>query len=96
MPKRPDETNELHESVERKERHADVARKEGERSVGQNLALIGSLGWLIVTPTVGGVYIGRWLDGLSGGGIFWTGAFIIIGISLGATMAWNRIKKEEK
>lgn len=96
MPKRSDEINELHESVKRKERHAHIAREEGERSVGQNLALIGSLGWLIITPTVAGVYIGRWLDGLMGGGIFWSGAFIIVGISFGSLMAWKRIKKEEK
>lgn len=96
MPKPSDENNELHESIKRKERHAHIAREEGERSVGQNFALIGSLGWLIITPTIAGVYIGRWLDGRMGGGIFWTGAFIIIGVSLGAVMAWNRIKKEEK
>ena len=96
MPKHPDEINQLHESVKRKERQVDIAHKEGERSIGQNLALIGSLGWLIITPTVVGVYIGRWLDGRVGGGIFWTGAFIVLGVSLGAMMAWNRIKKEEK
>lgn len=96
LSKPPEDINELHESVKRKERHVHIAHEEGERSVGQNLALIGSLGWLIMIPTVMGVFIGRWLDGREGGGIFWTGAFIILGVSLGAMLAWKRMKREEK
>ncbi len=37
-------------------------QREGERSIGQNLAMIGALGWTIVTPTLLGIFAGRWLD----------------------------------
>ncbi len=96
MPIPPEEFNDLHETVKRTERQVKIADKEGERSVGQNLALIGSLGWLIAMPTVVGIFFGRWLDGRTEGGIFWTGGCIIIGVSLGSMFAWKRMKREEK
>ena len=33
-------------------------QREGERSIGQNLAMIGALGWTIVTPTLIGIFAG--------------------------------------
>ena len=36
----------------------------GERSLAQNLATIGALGWLVITPTLAGAFLGRWLDRL--------------------------------
>ena len=96
MPPSPEENNELHESVKRAERYVKIAQKEGERSVGQNLALIGSLGWLVMVPTLVGIFIGRWLDGRADSGIFWTGGCIIIGVSLGSMLVWKRLKGEGK
>src|SRR3546814_16006149 len=45
-------------------RHARRQRwaREGERSLAQNLALIGALGWTTVVPTLIGGFVGRWLD----------------------------------
>lgn len=87
---------ELHETVKRVERHIQIADEDKERSVGQNLALIGSIGWLVVVPTVIGIFIGRWLDEWMESGIFWTGACIIIGVSIGAMLAWKRLRREGK
>lgn len=92
----PEKNNALHESVKRSERRARIARKQGERTIGQNIALIGSLGWLIVMPMVAGIFVGRWLDERAESGIFWTGASIFVGASLGAWFAWKRMKREEK
>ena len=36
--------------------------REGEPSVARRLAQIGVLGWIIVTPMLIGVFVGRWLD----------------------------------
>ena len=69
-------------------------KKEGERSLWQNLSMVGALGWLIVTPTLLGVLIGRWLDGLFETGIFFSGALIFLGIALGSYLAWQRVTKE--
>jgi ATP synthase protein I len=65
----------------------------GERSLGQNLAMIGALGWLVITPTLAGLFLGRWLDHMFASGIFWTGALLVVGVALGCWMAWGRIQK---
>ncbi|MGQ9371586.1 AtpZ/AtpI family protein [Azospirillum sp. ST 5-10] len=69
-------------------------RAEGERPMGRNLALIGSLGWLIVVPTLAGLFLGRWLDGGSGR-IFWTLSLLVAGLAWGCWMAWLRIRQED-
>ena len=87
-PERLDKTVRLRRS--RRERW----EREGERSIGQNLAMIGALGWTIVTPTVIGIFAGRWLDRSFGSGIFWTLGLLVAGLALGCTFAWERIHRE--
>jgi len=77
----------------RRERRA-LWQREGERSLGQNLAMIGVLGWTIVTPTLLGIFGGRWLDRKFGAGIFWTLGLIVAGLTIGCTLAWKRIFRE--
>lgn len=67
----------------------------GERSLAQNLAMIGALGWLVVTPTLAGVFLGRWLDRRLHGGLFWTGALLMSGLVLGCALAWRRVREIE-
>ena len=43
---------------------------------------------------VGGVFLGRWLDGLRGGGIMFTAALVLVGAALGMWMVWRRINEE--
>lgn len=66
-------------------------REEGERPLGLDLATIGALGWLVVTPMLGGVLVGRTLDRMAGTGIRWTGAFLVAGAALGGWLAWRRM-----
>lgn len=68
----------------------------GERSLAQNLAMIGALGWLVVTPTLGGLFLGRWLDRRFDAGILWTGALLVAGVALGCWMAWGRIRQVQR
>lgn len=101
MSPRPDRadsnaTNNLTRAARRSRARRDLGRREGERSFAQNLAMIGALGWLIVTPMLIGLYIGRSLDSLRGGGIFWTGALLVAGLSLGCWLAWKRMTKEAR
>lgn len=90
--------NEDHEKMRRavrlREQRSGRWKTEGERSLWQNLSMVGALGWLIVTPTLLGVLIGRWLDGLFETNIFFSGAFIFLGVSIGCYLAWQRINKE--
>jgi ATP synthase protein I len=85
---------ELERSVRERRARSDRWKREGERSLAQNLAMIGSLGWLIVLPTLLGIFFGRWLDERLATGIFWTGALLVCGLALGCKMAWERMHQE--
>lgn len=84
----------LAEPVRRRRERREQWAREGERPIGRNLALIGALGWLVVTPLLVSLFIGRWLDRMVGGGIFWTASLIFAGVVLGGWLAWKRIEEE--
>jgi ATP synthase protein I len=86
-----DPDDDLNDAVrKRRERRAQWER-EGERSIAQNLAMIGSLGWMIVAPTIAGVFIGRWLDGTFSMRVFWTLGLMVLGLAIGCALAWQRM-----
>jgi len=85
------DSNHLVEAVRRRGARHALWRVDGERSFAQNLAMIGALGWLIVTPTLMGLFLGRWLDRVGQSGIFWTGALLVVGLALGCWLAWRRM-----
>jgi len=84
----------MQRAVRLREERSERWKKHGERSLWQNLSMIGALGWLIVTPTLLGVLLGRWLDGMFGTGIYFSGALIFLGITFGCYLAWQRVSKE--
>jgi len=92
-PRKNRDIEEMETSIEQRAQRRRFWKRQGERPLWKNLSMIGALGWLIITPTLLGVVSGRWLDQKFDSGIFWTGAFIFIGVSLGATLAWKRISK---
>jgi ATP synthase protein I len=85
---------ELHRAVEVREARSRHWEEEGERPLWKNLSMVGSLGWLIVTPTLLGVLLGRWLDDQFGTGTLFTGALIFSGVATGAWLAWHRMNSE--
>jgi ATP synthase protein I len=87
----PDHPERLDEAVKRRRERRAQWQREGERSIARNLALIGVLGWTIVTPTLIGVFVGRWLDRQFGSGLFWTLGLLVLGLALGSTLAWKRM-----
>jgi len=89
------ENEAMRRAVELREKRAKRYKEEGERSIWQNLSMVGALGWLIVSPILLGVVLGRWLDRMHHTGIFFSGAFIFIGVVIGCYLAWQRIKKEQ-
>ena len=91
---RPDHPERLDEAVRLRQGRRERWQREGERSIGQNLAMIGVLGWTIVTPTLIGIFVGRWLDRTFGSGIFWTLGLLVAGVALGCSLAWKRIHRE--
>ena len=68
--------------------------KSGEPSVARRLSQIGVLGWIIVTPMLIGVFVGRWVDTKLGTGIFWTAPLLMLGVALGCWSAWKWMRSE--
>jgi len=81
----------LEAAVRTRQTRRERWQREGERSMGQNLAMIGTLGWTIVLPTLAGIFVGRWLDRDFNMGIFWTLGLLAAGLALGCTLAWKRM-----
>jgi ATP synthase protein I len=72
-------------------RRRELREHAGERSLAQNLAMVGVLGWTIVLPGLFGVALGRWLDRALGTGIMFTSALVFIGLGIGCAFAWRRM-----
>ena len=85
----PDEQDPLIRGVRLREERRQRGLREGEPSVGRRLAQIGVLGWIIVTPMLIGVFLGRWLDDALHSGLFWTAPLLMIGLALGCWSGWK-------
>jgi ATP synthase protein I len=91
MTPQPKNQEGLGQAVRKRQERRELWRREGERSLGQNLAMIGALGWTIVVPTLLGIIAGRWLDRTFQSGIFWTLGLLVAGLAVGCTFAWKRM-----
>jgi ATP synthase protein I len=94
MKQEPENHERLSQAVKTRQERRSRWQHEGERSIGQNLAMIGALGWTIVLPTLIGIFAGRWLDRTFNMGIFWTLGLLVAGLSLGCMLAWKRMHSE--
>ena len=94
MTQQPENHEKLGQAVRKRRSRRDLWQREGERSLGQNLAMIGALGWTIVVPTLLGIFVGRWLDRTFQSGIFWTLGLLVAGLAAGCTFAWRRMHSE--
>ena len=84
----------LAQAVRTRRARRERAQREGERSIGQDLAMVGVLGWTIVLPTLAGIFAGRWLDSSLATGVFWTLGLLVAGLALGCMLAWKRMHGE--
>ncbi|MFZ1988321.1 MAG: AtpZ/AtpI family protein [Alphaproteobacteria bacterium] len=87
----PEPEDGLDKAVKTRRGRRELWEREGERSIGQNLAMIGALGWTIVTPLLIGIFVGRWLDHRFVMGVFWTLSLLVLGLTIGCVLAWNRM-----
>jgi ATP synthase protein I len=76
-------------AARRQRERRDNWKKEGEPSMMRFVGQIGVLGWIIVTPTLIGLFMGRWLDHKFGTGIFWSAPLLLIGVMIGFWSAWR-------
>ena len=86
----PEETSDrMAEAARRTAERAREGEEDREPSLGARLGQIGILGWAIVVPTLIGLLLGRWLDGVAGTGIQFSAAFIMVGAVIGFWTAWK-------
>jgi ATP synthase protein I len=89
MNETPDEPDGLLDTVRRQRRSRQRWLREGEPSMARYIGRIGVLGWIIVAPTLIGLFIGRWLDHRFESGVFWSGPLLLIGVVIGCWSAWR-------
>lgn len=70
-------------------RRAEQAERDPEPSLAQRFAQIGVLGWMIVIPILGGLWLGRWLDGALETGLMFSAAGLTAGAAFGMWSAWR-------
>jgi ATP synthase protein I len=88
--KRP--PSDLDEAVERRRARREAWRRSGERPLASNLAMVGTLGWLIVVPMLLGTFIGRWIDRRANTGVTFTSALMCLGTVAGCWLAWRKVR----
>lgn len=59
------------------------------------LGMVGSLGWMIALPTVGGAYLGRYLDERLGTQLSFTLALLLFGLAVGGYTVWRLFLRDE-
>lgn len=75
-------------------KQADRRRANRGRGVWQGIAQVGTVGWMVALPAVGGAALGRWIDGRYGTGIFWTLSLLTAGLVAGCAAAWRAMNRE--
>lgn len=85
--------NDLETQAKRQAQRMKKAERERSTLLGQTV-YIGTIGLLFVLPTVGGAYLGRWLDSLIAGySVRWTMSLIFVGVMIGAINVYLFIKE---
>jgi ATP synthase protein I len=90
----PSSPNGMAVAVRKQQERRKQWLNEGEPSVARFVGQIGVLGWIIVAPTLIGLFIGRWLDHKSGTGIFWSAPLLLSGVVIGFWSAWRWMHKQ--
>lgn len=82
--------DDIRRSAERKKR----ARNAPGASPLRGLGAFGMIGWSIAVPTVGGAFLGLWLNRVAPQDFSWPIALILGGVVIGAIIAWSWVDKE--
>jgi len=80
--------------VGRKVKRIQRSRKLGDRGFWQNLGLVGSVGWMVVLPAVGGGLLGNYIDGKRDDPFSWSLTLVVVGLAAGCYTAWRHIREE--
>lgn len=75
-------------------KQADRRKANRGRRVWQGISQVGTVGWMVVLPAVGGAFLGRWVDARYATGIFWTLSLLTAGLVVGCAAAWRAMNRE--
>jgi ATP synthase protein I len=89
-----DDRDKSAEDIGRRARRMKQARDHPGPSPLRGVGTFGMIGWSIAVPTVGGAFLGMWLDRVAPQDFSWVIALILGGVVLGALIAWAWVEKE--
>lgn len=75
-------------------RRMKAARDNPGPSPLRGIGTFGMVGWSVAVPTVGGAFLGLWLDRVSPRDFSWTLALLLAGLVVGIFIAASWINKE--
>ncbi|NWN91955.1 ATPase F0F1 [Marinobacter adhaerens] len=82
------------ENIRRSAERMKRARNEPGVSPLRGLGAFGIIGWSIAVPTVGGAFLGLWLNKVAPQNFSWPIALILGGVVVGGIIAWSWIERE--
>ena len=71
------------------------AEREPVGSLWRTVAQVGSLGWLLALPPVGGAFVGHLLDRRLQTGITWALGLLFLGLLCGAYFFWRAVQEAQ-
>ena len=89
-PKNDRSAEDIRRSAERLQR----SRRSPGASPLRGLGVFGMIGWSIAVPTVGGAFLGLWLNQVAPQTFSWPIALILGGAVVGGIIAWTWVSKE--
>ena len=84
----------MEQAADRQAAREAAKRKDHEPGIGHRLGQIGVLGWMIVTPALLCLFLGRWIDREAGTGIFWSAPLLLLGLAAGCWSAWRWMHRQ--
>ncbi len=90
----PEEHDKPAEDISDRARRIKAARDDPGPSPLRGVGTFGMIGWSIAVPTVGGAFLGLWLDRVAAQDFSWTIALILAGVVLGSLIAGAWVGKE--
>jgi ATP synthase protein I len=82
------------EAIARQAKRMQSRRNSPGPSPLRGISTFGMIGWAIAVPTVGGAFLGMWLDRIAPQGFSWSLALILGGVVLGGFVAAAWVNKE--
>lgn len=84
------------ESIRRRAERLQRGRRSPGASPLRGLGVFGMVGWSIAVPTVGGAFLGLWLNQVAPQKFSWPIALILGGVVVGGAIAWAWIGQETR